>query len=54
LSLFTDFENLKTLKPSPQCEKELHKMLDQLVSWGAALKALRSQAAEAAVAVARE
>jgi NAD(P)H-dependent FMN reductase len=49
LSLFTDFENFKTLKPGPQREKELSIMLDQLVAWGAALKTLRFEA-EVAVA----
>ena len=47
LSLFTNFENLKTLKPSPQREKELNKMLDQLVAWGAAMKTVRFEAAKA-------
>lgn len=49
-SLFTDFENFKTLKPGPQREKELTAMLDQLVAWGAALKTLRFEAAEAGAA----
>jgi hypothetical protein len=47
LSLFTNFENFKTLKPSPQREKELNKMLDQLVAWGAAMKTVRFEAAKA-------
>ena len=47
LSLFTSFENFKTLKPSPQREKELNKMLDQLVAWGAAMKTVRLEAAKA-------
>lgn len=50
LSLFTDFENFNTFKPGPQREKELNKMLDQLVAWGAALKSLRFKAADAAAA----
>lgn len=50
LSLFTDFENFRTFKPAPQREKELHGMLDQVVAWGGALKAMRLEAAEDAVA----
>ncbi len=50
LSLFTDFEDFKTLNPGPQREKELAKMLDQLVAWGTALKTLRFEAAAAGVA----
>jgi hypothetical protein len=50
LSLFTDFENFKELKPGPQREKELTTRLDQLVAWGAALKPLRFEAAEAGAA----
>lgn len=48
LTLFTDFENFKAFKPGPQREKELHAMLDQLVAWGAALRALRLESAEEA------
>jgi NAD(P)H-dependent FMN reductase len=51
LSLFTDFENFKTFKPNPQRDKELHAILDQLVAWGGALKALRLQEAEEAAMV---
>jgi hypothetical protein len=46
LSLFTDFENFRIFKPSPQHEKEVHAMLDQLVAWGGALKGLREEEAE--------
>jgi NAD(P)H-dependent FMN reductase len=48
LTLFTDFENFRTFTPGPQREKELHVMLNQLVAWGGALKALRFDAAEEA------
>jgi NAD(P)H-dependent FMN reductase len=48
LSLFADFENFKTFKPGPQREKELNTMLDQLIAWSGALKALRSEEAEEA------
>jgi NAD(P)H-dependent FMN reductase len=48
LSLLTDFENFRTFRPGPQREKEIHTMLDQLIPWAAALKKLRSEAAEEA------
>lgn len=41
LSLFSDFENFTTFKPDPRHEKEVHTMLDQLVSWGNAIKTVR-------------
>lgn len=41
-SLFTDFEKTK-LKPSAQHEKDLKTMLDQLVAWSAALRAVRER-----------
>ena len=50
LSLFTDFENFRTFKPAAQREKELHAMLDQVVTWGNALREMRLEVAEAAVA----
>jgi NAD(P)H-dependent FMN reductase len=46
LSLLSDFENHKYIKPSPQRDQELHTMLDQLVAWGGALQTLRLPAAE--------
>ena len=42
LSLFTDFENMSAFRPAAHQEKALGAMLDQLVAWGEALKALRS------------
>ncbi len=48
LTLFADFENFKAFKPGPQREKELLATLDQLVAWGAALRALRLESAEEA------
>jgi NAD(P)H-dependent FMN reductase len=42
LSLFTDFEGLTTFKPAPTQEKAVNTMLDQVIAWGGALKALRS------------
>lgn len=41
LSLFTDFENMSVFKPHPRNEKSLSDMLDQLITWGAALKGVR-------------
>lgn len=48
LSLATDFENYTTFKPAPQHEKSLSAMLDQLVAWGGAMKALRDSGRRAA------
>ncbi|HVL59104.1 MAG TPA: hypothetical protein VM491_21610, partial [Burkholderiaceae bacterium] len=41
LSLMTDFENFSKFKPAAYHEKTLNTMLDQLIGWGSALKALR-------------
>jgi NAD(P)H-dependent FMN reductase len=43
LSLFTDFENFTTFKPGAVHENALATMLDQVVSWGRALKTVRNQ-----------
>src|SRR4029434_528741 len=43
LSLFTDFENFTVFKPDPQHEKSVNAMLDQVIAWGGALKALRKK-----------
>lgn len=42
LSLFTDFENFSSFKPSAAHDAAMAAMLDQVVSWGTALKAVRS------------
>jgi NAD(P)H-dependent FMN reductase len=42
-SLFNDFENYSVLKPGEQHEKTMEEMLDQLVSWTAAMKSIRTQ-----------
>ena len=42
LSLVTDFEHFTSFKPRPQREAEVTAMLDQLVSWASALKAVRA------------
>ena len=43
LSLFNDFENYSTFKPATFQEKKLHTLLDQVVSWGEALKQVREK-----------
>ena len=45
LSLFADFENFSTLKPTPIQEPALKAMLDQLVPWGEAMKQVRAKKA---------
>jgi NAD(P)H-dependent FMN reductase len=42
LSLYTDFENFAVFKPNPMHEANLSAMLDQVVSWGEALKRVRT------------
>ena len=42
LSLAADFENFRDFKPGAHQQKAVETMLDQLVAWGEALKALRS------------
>jgi NAD(P)H-dependent FMN reductase len=42
LSLFTDFENFTKFKPAAYHEKSFNEMLDQVIAWGKALKALRT------------
>lgn len=41
LSLFTDFENFSVFKPLPSRTAELDTMLNQLIAWAGALKAIR-------------
>lgn len=41
LSLFTDFENFATFKPAAHHEKSVTTMLDQVISWGNALRNVR-------------
>jgi len=48
ISLFTDFENFTAFKPSPGLEKSVTAMLDQVIAWGGALKALREKRVESA------
>jgi hypothetical protein len=42
LSLHTDFENFTKLKPAPYQEKVANTLLDEVIAWGGALKALRT------------
>ena len=42
LSLHHDFENYTVFKPGPQHEKAVQTLLDQVLAWGDAFKALRS------------
>ncbi len=41
LSLFTDFENFTTFKPAELHLNNVNLMLDQVIAWSGALKALR-------------
>jgi len=42
LSLFTDFENFTTFKPSPHHEKSVITMTEQLLKWTLAMKSIRT------------
>lgn len=42
LSLFTDFENFSIFKPANMHENNLNNMLNQIISWGSALRSLRN------------
>ena len=46
LSLYTDFENFSVFKPDPRHEQSVNNMLDQLVAWSHAMRALRTRAAD--------
>lgn len=46
LSLFTDFENFSTFKPGAHQEKAVGTMLDQVLAWSGAMRALRTKAGE--------
>ena len=43
LSLFTDFENFSKFKPDPRHVAAVNNMLDQVITWGSALKTVRSK-----------
>lgn len=48
VSLYTDFEGFTTMKPIPHHEAPLGVLLDQLVAWSTALRAMREGALAAA------
>lgn len=41
LSLFTDFEDMRTFKPAPFHEETVQTMLNEVVAWSTALKTIR-------------
>src|SRR6266566_5981371 len=43
LSMFTDFENYSVFKPDSRHENSVNAMIDQVIAWGGALKALRER-----------
>jgi NAD(P)H-dependent FMN reductase len=43
LSIFTDFENYSVFKPAPFHEQKVNALLDQVISWGTALKQVRQK-----------
>ena len=43
LSLFTDFENFSVFRPAATHDMAMNTMLEQLISWSAAMKAVREQ-----------
>jgi len=45
--MFTDFENFSVFKPAPHHEGAVNAMLDQVIAWGGALRALREKQAVA-------
>lgn len=45
LSMSTDFENFSVFKPASLHEKSVDAMLDQVIAWGGALRALREKQA---------
>ncbi len=47
LSMFADFENFRVFKPAPHHEGAVNAMLDQVIAWGGALRALREKQAVA-------
>lgn len=48
LSLHNDFENYKVFKPAERHAKSVHQMLDEVVTWGEAMKTVRESKAKAA------
>ena len=50
LSLYTDFENFSVFKPNTVHETAIAAMLDQVVTWGEAMKTVRTQKLNAVAA----
>jgi NAD(P)H-dependent FMN reductase len=50
LSLYSDWEAFTTFKPEGRHDQQLAIMLDQLIAWGEAMRALRAKQAAAAAA----
>ncbi|GIF15661.1 NADPH-dependent FMN reductase [Actinoplanes teichomyceticus] len=48
LSLFTDFENFSTFRPTANHDAAMNTMFEQLVSWSTAMKTVREQSQIAA------
>jgi NAD(P)H-dependent FMN reductase len=48
LSLYTDFENFTTLTPQENQVRAVHRLGDEVIAWGGALKSLRQAAAKSA------
>jgi NAD(P)H-dependent FMN reductase len=48
LSILTDFEHYTAFTPAPSREAQVNRMIDEVVTWGAALKPLRAPVARAA------
>jgi NAD(P)H-dependent FMN reductase len=46
LSLRSDFENFKNLKPAPYHVKTLNKTIDEVISWGTAMRGVRLEEEE--------
>jgi NAD(P)H-dependent FMN reductase len=45
-SLFTDFDNFSDFRPAPHHDANLHAMLDHVIAWSGALRALRWQSGQ--------
>jgi NAD(P)H-dependent FMN reductase len=43
LSMFTDFESFSVFKPLARHEKSVNDVVDQVIAWGGAMKALREK-----------
>ena len=45
LSMFTDFENFSVFKPDARHQNSVNALVDQVIGWSGALKALREKGA---------